>query len=116
MKVTASVKPKMPCTAEPHPQKPGMALVRLFANVEPYEESVDKTTVSGWTYNEYQLVVPWYPNLEKDVTAAYDSWSTSAKAAEDEKNQLALLIVAQNDTDSMVVDQEYRLTLLELST
>lgn len=116
MKVTASVKPKMPCTAEPHPQKPGMALVRLFANVEPYEESVDKTTVSGWTYNEYQLVVPWYPNLEKDVTAAYDSWSTSAKAAEDEKNQLALLIAAQNDTDSMVVDQEYRLTLLELST
>ena len=116
MKVTASVKPKMPCTAEPHPQKSGMALVRLFANVEPYEESVDRVTVSGWTYNEYQLVVPWYPNLEKDVTAAYDGWLTSAKAAEDEKNQLALLIAAQNDTDSMVVDQEYRLTLLELST
>lgn len=116
MKVTASVKPKMPCTAEPHPQKPGMALVRLFANVEPYEESVDKTTVSGWTYNEYQLVVPWYPNLEKDVAAAYDSWLTSAKAAEDEKDQLSLLIAAQSDTDSMVVDQEYRLTLLELLT
>lgn len=116
MKVTASVKPKMPCTAELHPQKSGMALVRLFANVEPYEESVDGVTVSGWTYNEYQLVVPWYPNLEKDVTAAYDGWLTSAKAAEDEKNQLALLIAAQNDTDSMVVDQEYRLTLLELST
>lgn len=116
MKVTASVKPKMPCTAEPHPQKSGMALVRLFVNVEPYEESVDGVTVSGWTYNEYQLVVPWYPNLEKDVTAAYDGWLTSAKAAEDEKNQLALLIAAQNDTDSMVVDQEYRLTLLELST
>lgn len=116
MKVTASVKPKMPCTAEPHPQKSGMALVRLFANVEPYEESVDSVTVSGWTYNEYQLVVPWYPNLEKDVTAAYDGWLTSAKAAEYEKNQLSLLTAAQNDTDSMVVDQEYRLTLLELST
>lgn len=116
MKVTASVKPKMPCTAEPHPQKPGMALVRLFANVEPYEESVDGASVTGWTYNEYQLIVPWYPNLEKDVTAAYDGWLTSAKAAEDEKNQLSLLIAAQSDTDSMVVDQEYRLTLLELST
>lgn len=116
MKVTASVKPKMPCTAEPHPQKSGMALVRLFANVEPYEESVDGVTVSGWTYNEYQLIVPWYPNLEKDVTAAYDGWLTSAKAAKDEKNQLSLLIAAQSDTDSMVVDQEYRLTLLELST
>lgn len=116
MKVTASVKPKMPCTAEPHPQKSGMALVRLFANVEPYKESVDGVTVSGWTYNEYQLVVPWYPNLEKDVTAAYDGWLTSAKAAKDEKNQLSLLIAAQSDTDSMVVDQEYRLTLLELST
>lgn len=116
MKVTASVKPKMPCTAEPHPQKSGMALVRLFANVEPYEESVDGVTVSGWTYNEYQLIVPWYPNLEKDVTAAYDGWLTSTKAAEDEKNQLSLLIAAQSDTDSMVVDQEYRLTLLELST
>lgn len=116
MKVIASVKPKMPCTAEPHPQKSGMALVRLFANVEPYEESVDGVTVSGWTYNEYQLVVPWYPNLEKDVTAAYDGWLTSAKAAKDEKNQLSLLIAAQSDTDSMVVDQEYRLTLLELST
>lgn len=116
MKVIASVKPKMPCTAEPHPQKSGMALVRLFANVEPYEESVDGVTVSGWTYNEYQLVVPWYPNLEKDVTAAYDGWLTSAKAAEDEKNRLSLLIAAQSDTDSMVVDQEYRLALLELST
>lgn len=114
MKATASVKPKMPCTAEPHPQKPGMALVRLFANVEPYEESVDGATV--WTYNEYQLVVPWYPNLEKDVAAAYDGWLMSAKAAEDEKNQLSLLLAAQSDTDSMVVDQEYRLTLLELST
>lgn len=116
MKVTASVKPKMPCTAEPHPQKPGMALVRLFANVEPYEESVDGASVTGWTYNEYQLIVPWYSNLEKDVAAAYDGWLTSAKAAEDEKNQLSLLIAAQSDTDSMVVDQEYRLTLLELST
>lgn len=116
MKVTASVKPKMPCTAEPHPQKPGMALVRLFANVEPYEKSVDGASVTGWTYNEYQLIVPWYPNLEKDVVAAYGSWLTSAKAAEDEKNQLSLLLAAQSDTDSMVVDQEYRLTLLELST
>ena len=116
MKVTASVKPKVPCTAEPHPQKPGMALVRLFANVEPYEESVDGVSVTGWTYNEYQLIVPWYPNLEKDVAAAYDSWLTSAKATEDEKNQLSLLLAAQSDTDSMVVDQEYRLTLLELST
>ncbi len=116
MKVTASVKPKMPCTAEPHPQKSGMALVRLFANVEPHEESVDGATATVWTYNEYQLIVPWYPNLEKDVAAAYDGWLTSAKAAEYEKNQLSLLIAAQSDTDSMVVDQEYRLTLLELST
>ncbi len=65
MKVTASVKPKMPCTAEPHPQKSGMALVRLFANVEPHEESVDGATATVWTYNEYQLIVLGIPTSKR---------------------------------------------------
>ena len=56
------------------------------------------------------------------MAAAYDSYLAQAKAEEESKTELermassvASLQAAQSDTDSMVVEQEYRVSLLELN-
>ena len=55
------------------------------------------------------------------MAAAYDSYLAQARAEEESKNEfermansVASLQAAQSDTDSMVVEQEYRITMLEL--
>jgi hypothetical protein len=113
MKVRGS-KPDGLCMVERHPQRPEMAIVRLFANPAEYEESQNGMTAKGWEYEEYRLEVPYYDSLVADVNAAYEGWLAQAKAAEDAKDPMAKLMAAQDSTDALVVDQEYRLTLLEL--
>ena len=96
---------------ERHPQRPEIAIVRLFANPTEYEQLQQGATVTGW---EYLLEAPYYDGLVADVNAAYEGWLAQAKAAEDAKDPMAKLMAAQDSTDALVVDQEYRLTLLEL--
>lgn len=100
---------------ERHPQRPEIAIVRLFANPAEYEESQNGMTAKGWEYEEYWLEVPFYDGIEGDVEAAYGNWLTQARAAEDAKDPLAKLMEAQDNTDALVVDQAYRLALLELN-
>ena len=78
-------------------------------------------TAKGWEYDEYRLEMPLYDGLALDVAAAYDSYLAQARAEEESKNEfermansVASLQAAQSDTDSMVVEQEYRITMLEL--
>ena len=99
---------------ERHPQRPEIAIVRLFDNPTEYEQLQQEATVTGWEYEEYLLEVPYYDGLVADVNAAYEGWLAQAKAAEDAKDPMAKLMAAQDSTDTLVVDQEYRLTLLEL--
>nr|DAR07597.1 MAG TPA: hypothetical protein [Caudoviricetes sp.] len=122
MKVKGDNAPSGAFEVEPHPQKPGVAIVRLFENPEPFEEKQGELTLKGWEYDEYHLELPLYDALALDVAAAYDSYLAQAKAEERSKNELermansvASLQAAQSDTDSMVVEQEYRVSLLELN-
>lgn len=122
MKVKGDNAPSGAFEVEPHPQKPGIAVVRFFENAQPFEEKSGDLTTKGWEYDEYRLEMPLYDGLTLDVAAAYDSYLAQAKAEERSKNELermagsvASLQAAQSDTDSMVVEQEYRVSLLELN-
>lgn len=122
MKVKGDNAPSGAFEVEPHPQKPGIAVVRFFENAQPFEEKSGDLTTKGWEYDEYRLEMPLYDGLTLDVAAAYDSYLAQAKAEERAKNELermagsvASLQAAQSDTDSMVVEQEYRVSLLELN-
>ncbi len=122
MKVKGDNAPSGAFEVEPHPQKPGVAVVRFFENAQPFEEKSGDLTTKGWEYDEYLMEMPLYDGLTLDVAAAYDSHLAQAKAEERSKNELekmansvASLQAAQSDTDSMVVEQEYRVSLLELN-
>lgn len=122
MKVKGDNAPSGAFEVEPHPQKPGIAVVRFFENAQPFEVKSGDLTTKGWEYDEYRLEMPLYDGLTLDVAAAYDSYLAQAKAEERSKNELermagsvASLQAAQSDTDSMVVEQEYRVSLLELN-
>lgn len=122
MKVKGDNAPSGAFEVEPHPQKPGIAVVRFFEDAQPFEEKSGDLTTKGWEYDEYRLEMPLYDGLTLDVAAAYDSYLAQAKAEERSKNELermagsvASLQAAQSDTDSMVVEQEYRVSLLELN-
>ncbi len=122
MKVKGDNAPSGAFEVEPHPQKPHVAVVRFFENAQPFEEKTGDLTTKGWEYDEYRLEMPLYDGLTLDVAAAYDSYLAQAKAEEESKTELermassvASLQAAQSDTDSMVVEQEYRVSLLELN-
>lgn len=122
MKVKGDNAPSGAFEVEPHPQKPHVAVVRFFENAQPFEEKTGDLTTKGWEYDEYRLEMPLYDGLTLDVAAAYDSYLAQAKAEEESKTELermassvASLQAAQSDTDSMVVEQEYRITLLEFN-
>lgn len=122
MKVKGDNAPSGAFEVEPHPQKPHVAVVRFFENAQPFEEKTGDLTTKGWEYDEYRLEMPLYDGLTLDVAAAYDSYLAQAKSEEESKTELermassvASLQAAQSDTDSMVVEQEYRVSLLELN-
>ena len=122
MKVKGDNAPSGAFEVEPHPQKPHVAVVRFFENAQPFVEKTGDLTTKGWEYDEYRLEMPLYDGLTLDVAAAYDSYLAQAKAEEESKTELermassvASLQAAQSDTDSMVVEQEYRVSLLELN-
>lgn len=122
MKVKGDNAPSGAFEVEPHPQKPHVAVVRFFENAQPFEEKTGDLTTKGWEYDEYRLEMPLYDGLTLDVAAAYDSYLAQAKAEEESKTEpermassVASLQAAQSDTDSMVVEQEYRVSLLELN-
>ena len=114
MKVHGDNKPEK-ISAGSMPNKPGRAWVRLTLNAK---QETDKDGHTAWVYDEYITEVEDTPGLQDEVAANFDALLLEAKANEKSKAQL----VAENealqktvsDNDAMNVDQEYRLTLLEL--
>ena len=113
MKVHGDNKPEK-ISAGSMPNKPGRAWVRFCLNAQ----EVTDGDWHGWEYDEYTTEVEHTPGLLDEVAANFDALLLEAKANEKSKAQL----VAENealqktvsDNDAMNVDQEYRLTLLEL--
>ena len=85
------------------------SLVRLFQNVTP----VETEEFTGFEYDEYHVEVETWDGIVKNVQDNYDEFLQKGKDNEIDLSNSALYR-AQVDTDAMNVDQEFRLTLLEL--
>lgn len=85
------------------------SLVRLFQNVTP----VETEEFTGFEYDEYHVEVETWDGVAKNVQDNYEEFLQKGKDNEIDRNNSALYR-AQVDTDAMNVDQEFRLTLLEL--
>ena len=85
------------------------SLVRLFQNVTP----VETEEFTGFEYDEYHVEVETWDGIVKNVQDNYDEFLQKGKDNGIDRSNSALYR-AQVDTDAMNVDQEFRLTLLEL--
>jgi len=87
----------------------GRSLVRLFQNAAP----VHTEDFEGFEYDEYHVEVQTWPGLAKSVQDNYDEFLKKGMDNEVDRSNAALF-QAQTDTDAMVVDQEFRITMLEI--
>ena len=85
------------------------SLVRLFQNVKPAETE----EFTGYEYDEYHVEVETWDGIAANVRENYDIFLRKGMDNEIDRSNPALYS-AQVDTDAMNVDQEFRLTLLEL--
>jgi hypothetical protein len=87
----------------------GRSLVRLFQNAAP----VHTEDFEGFEYDEYHVEVQTWPGLAKSVQDNYEEYLKKGKDNEVDRSNAALF-QAQTDTDAMVVDQEFRITMFEI--
>lgn len=87
----------------------GRSLVRLFQNVTP----VQTEDFAGYEYDEYHVEVETWDGVAANVRENYETFLRKGIDNEIDRSNRALYS-AQVDTDAMNVDQEFRLTLLEL--
>lgn len=87
----------------------GRSLVRLFQNVTP----VQTEDFAGYEYDEYHVEVETWDGIAANVRENYETFLRKGVDNEIDCSNRALYS-AQVDTDAMNVDQEFRLTLLEL--
>lgn len=85
------------------------SLVRLFQNVKPAETE----EFTGYEYDEYHVEVETWDGIVQNVQDNYETFLRKGMDNEIDRSNRALYS-AQVDTDAMNVDQEFRLTLLEL--
>lgn len=89
------------------------SLVRLFQNVAPCHEE-------GFEYDEYHVEVETWDGVAQNVLDNYDEFLKTGMENEVDRSNEALFRAqtktdsAVRDMDAMNIDQEYRLTLLEL--
>lgn len=114
MKVQGMVNPgrftveKIPGTSQ--------SLVRLFQNVEPFKDE----NFEGFQYDEYHVKVETWDGVAQNVMENYDEFLKQGIENEVDRSNEALFRaqaetdVAVRDMDEMNIDQEYRLTMLEL--
>ena len=99
-------------------QIPGTSksLVRLFENVEPFSDE----KFEGFQYDEYHVEVETWDGVAQNVAENYEEFLAKGKDNEIDRSNEALrkaqmkTDTAVQDADAMNVDQEYRLTMLEL--
>ena len=92
------------------------SLVRLFQNVTPCKEE----NFEGFEYDEYHVEVETWDGVAQNVQDNYEEFLKQGMENEVDRSNEALFKAqaatdtAIRDADAMNVDQELRLTLLEL--
>lgn len=93
-----------------------LTLIRLYQNVKP----VETENFTGFEYDEYHVKVETWDGVAQNVEDNYDVFLEKGKDNEIDRSNIALYnrqvknTSALHDLDELAVDQEYRLTLLEL--
>lgn len=82
MRVRGDLPPSAAFTLEEQPNKPGYCLVRFYENAEPFTETKDGLTTTGYQYDEYHMEMEDTGDLETDVANNYDTLLAQAKAME----------------------------------
>ncbi|NBH81014.1 hypothetical protein D3Z52_23505 [Clostridiaceae bacterium] len=102
------------------------SLIRLFQNVELCKEAhfdggqYDEYHFEGYQYDEYHVEVETWDGVIQNVRDNYEVFLKQGMENEVDRSNEALFKAqtatntAVQDMDAMNVDQEYRLTLLEL--
>lgn len=85
------------------------SLVRLFQNVAPCQTE----DFNGYEYDEYHVEVETWDGLSQNVLDNYDEFLKKGMENEIDRSEAAMFRAIE-DADAMNVDQEFRLTLLEL--
>lgn len=80
MKVNADNAPNNAFSVEANPKNPLQSVVRFFENPKEFSRKQGELTITGWEYDEYQLIVRRCG--ENDVLAHFDEWLAEAKAKE----------------------------------
>lgn len=91
MKVRGDRAPSNAFSLEEQPKKPGYVLLRLFENVEAFEETNDGLTISGYQYDEYTLELEDTDGLSNDILGNYAAYLTEAKLKEAEEKTIPTL-------------------------
>ena len=86
------------------------SLVRLFQNVVP----VQKEDFNGFEYDEYHVEVETWDGVAQNVQDNYEEFLKKGMDNEALFRAQTATDTAIRDMDAMNVDQEYRITLLEL--
>lgn len=116
MKVRGDLPPSAAFTLEEQPNKPGFFLARFFENAEPFTETKDGLTISGYQYDEYHLELEDRPGLEADIERQYEAYLNEAKLKEAEQEiipdlraQVARLEQSNASLESQLTDTQIAL-------
>ena len=90
MRVRGDMLPSGPLTLEEHPGKSGSYMVIFVEKSEPFEETKDGLTISGYQYDEYHLEMEDTGDLEADVSNNYETLLAQAKALEGDSGPASL--------------------------
>lgn len=115
MKVNASCAPNKNFYVEEIPNKPGFALARFFENVVENEKKIDDKTIKEYNYDEYHLIMPYYDNIEKDISANIENLMIQAKYEEEEKNTILNLKAQISELEKQKSKLEGQVTDIQLA-
>lgn len=116
MRVRGDLLPSGSFSLEEQPNKPGFVLARFFENAEPFTETKDGLTVSGYQYDEYHLELEDRPGLVADIEGQYEAYLNEAKLREAEQEiipdlraQVARLEQSNASLESQLTDTQIAL-------
>lgn len=116
MRTSGSLAPDKNFYVEELPNKPGVALVRFFENIQEVEDTKNDNITKSYTYDEYHLELHYYNNIELDIKANFDNMINQAKIEEEQKSLTVEKLKAENDElKSQLVESKNTITNLQVA-
>lgn len=110
MNVVSSYFPEKDFYVEKCINKPGFVTVRFFENVKEKTTGLYDELSKEYVYDEYSLTLPYYPEIENDISKNIESFINQAKSIENNnsfqnlKNKIKQLEEEKNDLQKQTTD------------